>query len=73
MNSVNLDIDLIDTIRVNEDTLSPEEYLNLSEEQKSDILMVSPVVKPLGACNIDDSNFVSMRIKWKTPRYTVNL
>lgn len=69
----NLDTDIIDTIRIEEDILSPEEYLRLSEQQKGNISTASPVVKPLGSCGLSDSSFVAMRIKWKTPRYIVNL
>jgi aryl carrier-like protein len=56
---------------MNEEELTPEGYLNLTNEQKRDIVKVTPKIKPLGTTGLDEINFVGLSIKWKTPRYYV--
>ncbi|MBF0466749.1 MAG: hypothetical protein HQK88_16665 [Nitrospirae bacterium] len=58
---------------LNEEIISPEKYLNLTAEERRNIIKISPIVKKLGSCDIDDSLFAAIRIKWKTPRYTIKL
>lgn len=59
--------------RLDEETVSPEVYLKLTPEQKRGILKVERLVKRLGLCDLEDSAFAALRIKWKSPRYTVKL
>ncbi len=60
---------LVDMIKLDEELLSPSEYLDLSPEKIKGIKELCPVVRPLGAADISDSNFVSLWVKWKHPKY----
>jgi len=53
-----------------EEELTPKAYLNLTEEQKRDILKATPLIKKLGS-NLYKTDFVSMMVRWKTPKYKV--
>lgn len=64
---------VIDMTKMNEESMTPEEFLRLSNEQRRDIAKATPFVKSLGSVSIDNSDFVSLIVKWKTPRYRVNL
>ena len=40
---------------------------------RGNILMFTPLVKQLGASSLDDDDFVSVLVKWKTPKYKMSL
>jgi len=61
---------ILQTMHFDEEILSPEDYLNLTEAQRRDITKVTPVVRRLGTGRTD-APFAAMRVKWKTPRYEV--
>lgn len=63
----------IGTSRLDEDVISPKEFLELSPEQRRDIIKAVPYVKGLGTVDIDNQGFVAIRIKRKQPKYTVIL
>lgn len=64
---------VFDMARLSEELLSPEEYLNLTDEERSDVAKAFPIVKQLGATSLEDDSFVSVLVKWKTPRYKLGL
>ena len=64
---------VIEMERLDEEIISPEAYLKLTQEQRRNILKVNPLVKRLGSSDVEDSTFAALRIKWKSPRYTVKL
>ncbi len=64
---------VIDMNRMDEESMSPEDFLRLSKEQRRDIAKATPFVKNLGSVGIGNSDFVSLIVKWKTPRYRVSL
>jgi len=66
-------LSIIDMTKFDEDILSPEEYLKLTKDQKKDIAKTTPIVKTLGQTSIHNVNFVSLHVKWKTPKYKVSL
>jgi len=59
-------------VKLDEELLSPERYLSLTSEERTEILTATPLVKPLGASSLDD-DFAFILVKWKTPRYKVSL
>lgn len=63
---------IIELEKLDTEVISPEEFLSLSEEEKQDILKAIPIVKQLGSIDISDSDFVSILIKYKNPRYIFN-
>lgn len=64
---------IIEMERMDESIISPAAFLALSESDRRDIDKISPVVKDLGSCGMGDTSFVAFRVRWKTPRYRVNL
>lgn len=64
---------ILDVIKFDEELFSPEKYLQLADKEKADILTSIPLVKPLGASSLDDDDFVSVLVKWKTPKYKMSL
>lgn len=56
-----------------EEIVSPEVYLNLTPEQKRSILKVRPFIKSLETSDIENSEFVALKIKWKNPTYKAKL
>ncbi len=62
--------DILETQYFDEEILSPEQYLGLSDEQRRDIARLTPFVQPLGTVGLD-SSFAALHVKWKTPRYEV--
>lgn len=62
---------VIEMERLDEEIVSPEEFLKFTPEQKHNILRVKPVVKSLELSDIDDPCFAGLQIKWKIPRYEV--
>jgi hypothetical protein len=63
----------IDLTRLDEEIISPKEFLELNDEQRRNILKVTPFVRKLGTTDIRDSNFAFLKIKWKIPKYKVRL
>ena len=61
----------IDTKRIDEEIISPEDYLNLTDKEKLEIEEVMPFVEKIGKINLDDANFVGMKVRYKNPRYIV--
>jgi hypothetical protein len=61
---------ILETERFDEEVLSPEDYLNLTEKQRRDIAKVTPLVRQLGSGR-PDVPFAALRVRWKTPRYEV--
>jgi hypothetical protein len=64
---------IIDMERFDEEVLSPEEYLNLTPEERHCIVRARPLVKHLGSTDIDDTSFASLLVKWKNPRYKAKM
>lgn len=64
---------VINMERFDEGVLSPEEFLNLTPEERHLISRVRPLVTPLGSTDIDDNSFASILVKWKHPRYKATL
>lgn len=60
---------LVNMFKLDEEVLSPSEYLNLSPEEIKDIRELRPVVRPLGSTSLSDSSFVSFLVKWNHPKY----
>ncbi|MDH4199031.1 MAG: hypothetical protein OEV66_01500 [Spirochaetia bacterium] len=61
----------VKTMRIDEEIISPEEYLNLTTEQKQEIEFAAPYVKPFDANDLDDVNFAGIRIRHTNPRYSI--
>lgn len=59
----------IEALRVDEEFISPEEYLNLEDDEKREIKKVIPLVKGLGEIPLEDSNFVGLKVQYKRPKY----
>lgn len=64
---------IIDLSMLDEEILSPKEFLDLNDEQRRNISKVTPIVQKLGTTDIRDSNFAFMKVKWKMPKYKVRL
>jgi hypothetical protein len=62
---------VMDMTRMDEEYMSPEEFLRLPNERRREIAKATPFVRSLGSVGIDNSDFVSMIVKWKMPRYKV--
>lgn len=62
--------DILEMNRFDEEELTPKEFLNLTDKQRRDIKKATPVVKQFGS-NLDSTDFVSMVVRWKTPKYKV--
>jgi len=61
----------IGTERLDEEIISPEKYLNLTQEEKQEIATAVPFVKPMGENDLDNPNFVGIKIRYKNPRYII--
>lgn len=63
----------IEMDRLDEDILTPEEFLRLDQSERREILRMRPMVKRLGKGGLDSPDFVSILVKWKNPRYEARL
>lgn len=61
---------VIDMEKMDTEVISPKKYLGLTPEQRRDISRAVPIVKPFGI-KLEDSDFVAIAVKWKTPKYKV--
>lgn len=64
---------VIEMERMDEEVVSPEKFLSFSDEQRRDILRIKPLVKHLGASDIDDPCFAALLVKWSRPKYEAKL
>lgn len=64
---------VIEMERMDEEIVSPETFLNFSDEQRRDILRVKPLVNHLGVTDIEDPCFVALLVKWNRPKYETKL
>ena len=56
-----------------QEIFAPEEFLNLTPEQRRNILKSKAVIKSLGAIDLADSAFVAINVRWKNPIYKIKL
>lgn len=56
-----------------EETLTPEAFLKLTDSQKKDVVRASPVVQGFGQTPLGSTGFVKIHVKWKMPKYRVKL
>ena len=59
-------------VKIDEELLSPERYLSLTNEERAEIQTATPLVKPLGASSLDD-DFAFILVKWERPKYRASL
>ena len=59
--------------RYDQDFLSPEEYLKLAPQRRRDILSVKPLVRRFGTSSLNETDFVTLAVHWKTPHYKIRL
>ena len=71
--SANKTSSVIEMERMDEEIVSPETFLNFSDEQRRDILRIKPLVKHLGVTDIDDPCFAALLVKWNRPKYEAKL
>jgi len=64
---------VINMNKYKQELITPEQFINLTGEQCRDILKVRPFVNEIGASSLDSTDFVSLIVNWKTPRYKVDL
>ena len=62
---------VIEMTQLNQEIITPEQFLNLTNMQRKEISMVTPHIKKIGFSDLNNTNFVSFIVKWKTPRYKV--